>query len=157
MSAAVYDLRFGFFFFAFATLFLLERRSVDITRSVQSSSDQGAPSMARSRSAKSASISETGVWPIPSAYLRHDDAGGRCNWGDHYRGDYSVHFSGMTLPRPVYKYDRWTGKLQQYTVQEGGMACTRFRRHRVKVFNGAGGRPWRDGSLRGSSSLRLCD
>jgi len=25
MSAAVYDLRFGFFFFAFATLFLLEK------------------------------------------------------------------------------------------------------------------------------------
>ena len=41
--------------FAFATLFLLERRSVDITRSVQSSSEQGAPSMARSCSAKSAS------------------------------------------------------------------------------------------------------
>jgi hypothetical protein len=36
------------------------------------------------------------------------------------------------------------------------MACTRFRRHRVRCFDGAGGGSWRDGSLRGSSSLRLC-
>ena len=36
------------------------------------------------------------------------------------------------------------------------VACTRFRRHRVRCFDGAGGGSWRDGSLRGSSSLRLC-
>src|SRR5689334_16437720 len=36
------------------------------------------------------------------------------------------------------------------------LACTRFRRHRVRCFDGAGGRSWKDGSLRGSSSLRLC-
>src|SRR5262245_447310 len=38
----------------------------------------------------------------------------------------------------------------------GDLACTRFRRHRVRCFDGAGGGPWRDGSLRESSSLRLC-
>src|SRR5215204_5413317 len=27
------------------------------------------------------------------------------------------------------------------------MACTRFRRHRVRCFDGAGGGSWRDGSL----------
>src|SRR5262249_8173865 len=31
---------------------------------------------------------------------------------------------------------------------------TRFRRHRVRCFDGAGGGSWRDGSLRESSSLR---
>ena len=31
------------------------------------------------------------------------------------------------------------------------LACTRFRRHPVKVFNGAGGRSWRGDGLRGSS------
>jgi hypothetical protein len=36
------------------------------------------------------------------------------------------------------------------------MACTRFRRHRVRCFDGAGGGSCRDGSLRASSSLRLC-
>jgi hypothetical protein len=37
-----------------------------------------------------------------------------------------------------------------------GLACTRFRRHRVRCFDGTGGGSWRDGSLRGSSSLRPC-
>jgi len=36
------------------------------------------------------------------------------------------------------------------------LACTRFRRHRVRCFDGAGGGSWRDGSLRESSSLRPC-
>jgi len=36
------------------------------------------------------------------------------------------------------------------------MACTRFRRHRVRCFNGTGGGSWSDGSLHASSSLRLC-
>ena len=36
------------------------------------------------------------------------------------------------------------------------LACTRFRRHRVRCFDGAGGGSWRDGSLPESSSLRLC-
>jgi hypothetical protein len=37
-----------------------------------------------------------------------------------------------------------------------GMACTRFRRHRVRCFDGTGGGSWRDGSSHASSSLRLC-
>ena len=36
------------------------------------------------------------------------------------------------------------------------VACTRFRRHRVRCFDGTGGGSWRDGSLHASSSLRLC-
>jgi hypothetical protein len=38
----------------------------------------------------------------------------------------------------------------------GMLACTRFRRHRVRCFYGTGGESWRDGSLPGSSSLRRC-
>ncbi len=43
------------------------------------------------------------------------------------------------------------------TVNPGkdAMACTRFRRHRVRCFNGTGGLTWRDGDLPASSSLRL--
>ena len=37
----------------------------------------------------------------------------------------------------------------------GSMACTRFRRHRVRCDNGTGGGSWRGGSSRESSSLRL--
>jgi hypothetical protein len=44
------------------------------------------------------------------------------------------------------------GNLERDNIH---MACTRFRRHRVRCFNGAGGGPWRDGSLPGSLSLRL--
>jgi hypothetical protein len=36
------------------------------------------------------------------------------------------------------------------------LACTRFRRHRVRCFDGTGGVSWRDGSLHASSSSRLC-
>jgi predicted patatin/cPLA2 family phospholipase len=36
------------------------------------------------------------------------------------------------------------------------LACTRFRRHRVRCFYGTGGESWKDEGLRGSSSLRLC-
>ena len=36
------------------------------------------------------------------------------------------------------------------------VACTRFRRHQVRCFNGTGGASWSVGSLRASSSLRLC-
>ena len=38
---------------------------------------------------------------------------------------------------------------------KAGLAWTRFRRHRVRCFDGAGGASWRDGSLPVSSSLRL--
>ena len=36
------------------------------------------------------------------------------------------------------------------------VACTRFRRHRVRCFYGTGGESWRGGSLHESSSLRRC-
>ena len=36
------------------------------------------------------------------------------------------------------------------------LACTRFRRHRVRCFHGTGGASWRGGSSHESSSLRLC-
>jgi hypothetical protein len=36
------------------------------------------------------------------------------------------------------------------------LACTRFRRHRVRCFDGTGGESWRGGSLHRSSSLRQC-
>jgi len=42
------------------------------------------------------------------------------------------------------------------TVKKYRLACTRFRRHRVRCFDGAGGGSWRDEGSRGSSSLRLC-
>ena len=41
------------------------------------------------------------------------------------------------------------------TSPRGGMACTRFRRHRVRCFDGTGGESWKGGSLHASSSLRL--
>ena len=46
--------------------------------------------------------------------------------------------------------------LMDYGRKLGVMACTRFRRHRVRCFYGTGGESWRDGGLRESSSLRLC-
>ena len=35
------------------------------------------------------------------------------------------------------------------------MACTRFRRHQVRCFNGTGGASWSVGSLHAISSLKL--
>src|SRR5262245_21581411 len=49
----------------------------------------------------------------------------------------------------------WTAAAIE-SDQFASLACTRFRRHRVRCFDGAGGGSWRDGSLRESSSLRLC-
>ena len=49
------------------------------------------------------------------------------------------------------------GKLRSKGgMQDNTLACTRFRRHRVRCFDGAGGGSWRDGNLPASSSLRLC-
>jgi len=39
-------------------------------------------------------------------------------------------------------------------VADLSLACTWFRRHRVKVFDGAGGGLWRGGSTHESSSLK---
>ncbi len=53
-----------------------------------------------------------------------------------------------------------SGVCTELTVHEpcnvSCVACTRFRRHRVRCFDGTGGESWRDGSLHASSSLRLC-
>jgi hypothetical protein len=44
------------------------------------------------------------------------------------------------------------GALDKNTLVE--LACTRFRRHRDRCFDGTGGGSWNDGSSRESSSLR---
>ena len=46
--------------------------------------------------------------------------------------------------------------VQAYRPHVLVLACTRFRRHPVWCDNGTGGGSWSVGSLRGSSSLRLC-
>jgi hypothetical protein len=46
--------------------------------------------------------------------------------------------------------------LQRSLINFGELACTRFRRHQVWCDNGTGGGSWSVGSLRGSSSLKLC-
>jgi hypothetical protein len=53
---------------------------------------------------------------------------------------------GMTTAFP--RMSRLTVVLQ--------VACTRFRRHRVRCFYGTGGESWRDDGLHESSSLRRC-
>jgi hypothetical protein len=47
-------------------------------------------------------------------------------------------------------------KLAAWKRDHGAMACTRFRRHRVRCFYGTGGASWNDEDLPGNSSLRLC-
>ena len=44
----------------------------------------------------------------------------------------------------------------QFLFRRTYLACTRFRRHRVRCFNGTGGGSWRGGSLHESSSLKRC-
>jgi uncharacterized protein with ParB-like and HNH nuclease domain len=69
-------------------------------------------------------------------------------------------------PRPrmiecyFYFYDKISEflKSEEYSqslMERVKVACTRFRRHRVRWFDGSGGGSWRDEDLRGSSSLRL--
>jgi len=58
--------------------------------------------------------------------------------------------------------DKISGKVAYAVMSFGGflgigeVACTRFRRHRVRCFDGTGGASWRGGSSRESSSLRQC-
>jgi hypothetical protein len=62
-------------------------------------------------------------------------------------------------PNPA-DLDRSLAARTHECVGSGGiqpiLACSRFRRHRVRCFYGTGGESWRDEGLRGSSSLRLC-
>src|SRR5947207_5834636 len=37
--------------------------------------------------------------------------------------------------------------FKNYAIKSIDVACTRFRRHRVRCFDGTGGTSWRDGSL----------
>jgi adenylosuccinate synthase len=65
----------------------------------------------------------------------------------------------------AYRFEQLTEETQRFVeeVQRVSgvpvsmlLACTRFRRHRVRCFDGTGGGSWRDEGLRGSSSLRRC-
>ena len=61
------------------------------------------------------------------------------------------------MRRKTYRYEgeQRNGKHRNVISRKlGELACTRFRRHRVRCFTGTGGGSWRGGSLRGSSSLR---
>jgi hypothetical protein len=58
--------------------------------------------------------------------------------------------------KPEEERDQEFIALAYETMAHLEMACTRFRRHRVRCFDGAGGGSWRDGSLPASSSLRAC-
>jgi integrase/recombinase XerD len=62
---------------------------------------------------------------------------------------YLNHIRPRMLRRPACK-SLWV------SPKGGALACTRFHRHRVRCFDGTGGGSWRGGSLRESSSLRLC-
>ena len=46
--------------------------------------------------------------------------------------------------------------FQKHENETEGLACTRFRRHRVRCFDGTGGESWKGVSLHASSSLRRC-
>ena len=61
---------------------------------------------------------------------------------------------GKNLPITV---DQLKTALGNQQIQQlAALACTRFRRHRVRCFNGTGGGSWSGENLRGTSSLRLC-
>ena len=47
-------------------------------------------------------------------------------------------------------------RTPRFEQQPIDLACTRFRRHRVRCFDGTGGGSWRGGSLHASSSLKRC-
>jgi hypothetical protein len=64
--------------------------------------------------------------------------------------------SQATVAYPIKSYARRRAGivLTPHQFRHLAVACTRFRRHRVRCFDGTGGVSWRDGSLHGSSSLR---
>ena len=89
-------------------------------------------------------------------------------WDKSDREDGTLSRSDFTFDRkrnvyvcPANKLLRTTGNAGadhkvRYRASRRDLACTRFRRHRVRCFDGTGGESWRDGSLHASSSLRLC-
>jgi hypothetical protein len=64
------------------------------------------------------------------------------------------HDFGQELRETFHRADVFIDGLLKHEMEV--MACTRFRRHRVRCFNGTGGWPWSDDSLRESSSLKRC-
>jgi hypothetical protein len=56
---------------------------------------------------------------------------------------------------PGFHEEEWRNRLIWGDKKYVLLACCRFRRHRVRCFDGIGGVSWRDGSLHASSSLRL--
>jgi hypothetical protein len=62
----------------------------------------------------------------------------------------------LSVDEAIKANDVYVSTLEDIVSRAQAMACTRFRRHRVRCFDGAGGGSWRDGSLPASSSLRLC-
>jgi HEPN domain-containing protein len=62
------------------------------------------------------------------------------------------HHKASDLPDDFPDVDRWSEEVTKLYE----LACTRFRRHRVRCFHGTGGASWRGGSLHESSSLRRC-
>jgi hypothetical protein len=84
-----------------------------------------------------------------------------CDWRSAGRRRTDVQCSQateITNPRGDCRESRGRGMelKQSRKFDPASLACTRFRRHRVRCFDGAGGVSWRDGSLPASSSLRLC-
>ena len=68
----------------------------------------------------------------------------------HSRHDYILPCSIENKGHKVFLPGSYIDLVSSYLY----LACTRFRRHRVRCFDGTGGVSWRDGSLHGSSSLR---
>ena len=65
-------------------------------------------------------------------------------------------YSSMLDKSQYLSMDQMIGDLSRYLMNSAELACTRFRRHQVRCFNGTGGASWSVGSLHGSLSLKLC-
>ncbi len=71
------------------------------------------------------------------------------------RGPYHDQLKGL-FPNAHHFVRPYSSISRRFYSQLPGVACPRFRRHRVRCFHGTGGASWSGGSLRESSSLRLC-
>ena len=70
------------------------------------------------------------------------------------KADLETEISNAYMRRPN-AFETAMGRLQpELKAAEAILACCRFRRHRVRCFDGTGGGSWNDGSSRESSSLR---
>jgi hypothetical protein len=82
-----------------------------------------------------------------AATAPEEDASGLTS--DEFKAELEAIFQEMTAKSPA---------KPKESSPEGSkeVACTRFRRHRVRCFNGTGGGSWKGENLHASSSLRLC-